>query len=648
MTSRAHQPDTAADLALYECLNCFPPRSFLMIAGAGSGKTTSLIKGLTQILDKHGDRLRLRRQRVACITYTVVAAEEIWKDVRENPLVHVSTIHSFLWSLVRTFQADIKKWVAIRVDEKILELRETVAGFGPRVQQRTRDKAKSDIVRYEQQKSRIDKVGIFTYGTGSDYAKGILGHDDIIKMVPQFIEDRPLMRTLIVNQYPFLFVDESQDTTTHVVAALKAVDAQLNHQFCLGFFGDPMQKIYPTGIGKISLEPNWELITKPENFRCPATVLNVANAIRSEDDGLSQSGGRVEKTTDGLVSVLGSSHIFIFPISDQRDQKIAQVREWVAAKYEDPLWVSGMEFDEVKLLVIVHRMAAKRLGFGSLYAALNDKAPDNFKNGFLDGTAWPVRPFKSFVMPLVRARRSANEFEVMQIFRSQSPLLESARLKNVNVAEQLSKLRHLTDTIEQMMLPESVATNADVLHCIHDSGAISLDPRMLSYLNLPIPSTEQDDNAEQPEDDEDELTKEIAAMDAFLACRASQFWGYNGYVNEASPFSTQQGVKGAEFDRVLVVLDDDEGTHVQFSYDKYLGVKPLSTADHKSIAEGRETSIERTRRLFYVCCTRTRKDLVVILFTSDVAEAKNQIQDRGIFPKSAIHLEDELIENMVA
>ena len=27
-------------------------------------------------------------------------------------------------------------------------------------------------------------------------------------------------------------------------------------------------------------------------------------------------------------------------------------------------------------------MAAKRLGFGDLYAALNDKAPDKFKNGF--------------------------------------------------------------------------------------------------------------------------------------------------------------------------------------------------------------------------------------------------------------------------
>jgi DNA helicase-2/ATP-dependent DNA helicase PcrA len=91
MTSRAQQKDTETDLELYGCLKSSPPRSFLMIAGAGSGKTTSLIKGLTEILKKHGERLKLRRQEVACITYTEIAAGEIWADVGNNPLVHVST-----------------------------------------------------------------------------------------------------------------------------------------------------------------------------------------------------------------------------------------------------------------------------------------------------------------------------------------------------------------------------------------------------------------------------------------------------------------------------------------------------------------------------------------------------------------------------
>jgi DNA helicase-2/ATP-dependent DNA helicase PcrA len=647
MTSRAKQKDTEADRILYGCLNSSPPQSFLMIAGAGSGKTTSLIKGLTEILNKHGERLKLRRQKIACITYTDIAAGEIWADVGNNPLIHVSTIHSFLWSLVRSFQSDIQQWVANRIEEKLVELRETAANFGPRVQQRTRDKNQNDIVRYEQQRTRISRTRSFNYGTGSDYVNGILGHDDIIKMVPQFIVERPLMRSLLSQQYPFLFVDESQDTQENVVTALKAVDEELGDRFCLGFFGDPMQRIYPTGVGTISAGPGWKCIEKRENFRCPANVLNVANAIRRDGDGLTQTRGRMIGPEDDLVSMPGSANLFILPIDERRDQRIAQVRAWAARKTNDPVWHADESDASVKLLVIVHRMAAKRLEFGDLYAALNDKAPDKFKNGFLDGTAWPVRPFKNFILPLVSARKKGSEFEVMQILRSQSPLFAREHLRGIDVAERLNELHQFTGTLQHMMEVGSGTTNADVLRYIHDSKVIALDPRVLSYLNLPtqIEAVKGENTGDTGDEDEgEELTKEILAMDAFLSCPASQFWGYYKYINDDSPFSTQQGIKGAEFERVLVVLDDDEGTHVQFSYDKYLGIKPLSDKDVLNRREGKETAVERTRRLFYVCCTRALKDLIVVLFTADVTAARRQILALNIFPADAIHLEDKLME----
>ena len=196
-----------------------------------------------------------------------------------------------------------------------------------------------------------------------------------------------------------------------------------------------------------------------------------------------------------------------------------------------------------------------------------------------------------------------------------------------------------------MMEPKSGATNADVLRHVHESRLFTLDPRVLSYLNLPAQvEVEEDENAEtaEDEDDSEELFKEISAMDAFLACPASQFWGYYNYVNDDSLFSTQQGIKGAEFERVLVVLDDDEGTHYQFSYDKYLGIRPLSDREKANKREGNETVVERTRRLFYVCCTRALKDLIVVLFTADLITAQRQIRELGLFPADAIHLEDKL------
>lgn len=257
-----------------------------------------------------------------------------------------------------------------------------------------------------------------------------------------------------------------------------------------------------------------------------------------------------------------------------------------------------------------------------------------------------IRPFKNFILPLASASKEGSEFEVMQILRSQSPLLTREKLKVVNVAEQLGELRQLIKNLQQMMEPGSGSTFADVLRHIHDSKVIDLDARVLSYLNLPAPiEVKEHDIAEAAEDDSDELTKEVAAMDAFLACPASQFWGYYKYITEDSPFSTQQGIKGAEFERVLVILDDDEGTHVQFSYDKYLGIKPLSDREEANRLEGKETAVERTRRLFYVCCTRAMKHLMVVLFANNVAAAKHQITALGLFPVDAIHLDSELTAN---
>ena len=274
---------------------------------------------------------------------------------------------------------------------------------------------------------------------------------------------------------------------------------------------------------------------------------------------------------------------------------------------------------------------------------MNDKAPEKFKNGFLDGTAWPVRPFNNFILPLVSASKKGCEFEALQVLRRQSPLLARENLNGVDVAERLEALHRFIEILQQLMEPGSGATNADVLRRVHELRVIALDPRVLSYLNLPAQvGTEEGDNAETPEDDSEDLTKEVSAMDAFLACPASQFWGYYKYVTDDSPFSTQQGIKGAEFDRVLVVLDDDEGTHVQFSYNKYMGFKPLSDRDKANRREGKETVVERTRRLFYVCCTRALKDLIVVLFTADVAAAQHQITALDLFPADAIHQEDEL------
>ena len=73
------------------------------------------------------------------------------------------------------------------------------------------------------------------------------------------------MRQLIASRFPFIFVDESQDTNSHVVEALRRISGE-QPQLCVGFFGDPMQKIYSTGTGVVELIEGWADITSPRTF----------------------------------------------------------------------------------------------------------------------------------------------------------------------------------------------------------------------------------------------------------------------------------------------------------------------------------------------------------------------------------------------
>ena len=66
----ASPAEVAAQRALDEMFRCIRERkSFRLEAGAGAGKTYSLVKALQVIIDEEGTQLVRRHQRVACITY---------------------------------------------------------------------------------------------------------------------------------------------------------------------------------------------------------------------------------------------------------------------------------------------------------------------------------------------------------------------------------------------------------------------------------------------------------------------------------------------------------------------------------------------------------------------------------------------------
>jgi DNA helicase-2/ATP-dependent DNA helicase PcrA len=631
MTNRINSPDTAADLSVRQAID--DVKSFVIIAGAGSGKTTSLIKGLKYIKDSVGNQLLRKKQRVACITYTTVAEKEIKNDVNDDLLFQVSTIHSFLWELIRPFQSDIKVWVKVRIDQKLNELVEKQKNYGPRVQQRTKEKDQTDIDSLIQQKSAIDIVNQFRYETGSSYHKGILGHSDIIKMVPQLIEEKPLLRLILANRFPFVLVDESQDTLPAVVNALILVDKELSNKFCLSFFGDPMQKIYSTGIGNVPIQETWEQIVKPENFRSPKRVLRVINNIRKNGDGIEQKGGKRLTVDSKEEFIEGSASIFIFENSEEKDQQILKVRAHLAEKNSDPFWINNSQESDLKILVIEHRMAAKRLRFGELFELFKEHASESAFISFSEGTHYAVRAFLQFLIPIIKAKKDNQDSILMDLLRKYCPLLNKDFLKS-DKSKAAKILEVLANNITELMTlvsEGSVATFENVYQFCIGHSLYQFDDRITDKLE-----NKTDDIIEENKSNTKLLT-------ALFACPVNQVLGYQTYIEDESVFSTQHSIKGAEFDRVIVVLDDEEGANsTLYSYEKLLGIEALSMTDVSNIAEGKDSVMGRTSRLLYVCCSRAKKDLAVVLFTKNPDEAFEHISTSAIFGKDSIFRVSEL------
>jgi DNA helicase-2/ATP-dependent DNA helicase PcrA len=190
--------------------------------------------------------------------------------------------------------------------------------------------------------------------------------------------------------------------------------------------------------------------------------------------------------------------------------------------------------------------------------------------------------------------------------RATAPALQADNVKPQTAREILDKLKTDVDDLVALFENANPPTTRDVLTLILDRNLYPIDERLRSRLEgLPLGA-----GAGEGSDDD-------AAVAAFFTCPAGQMWDYENYVMRQSPFDTHQGVKGAEFQRVLVVLDDEEANYNLFSYGKFFGVTALSNTDQANIAEGKDSILGRTTRLFYVCCSRAVGDLAVVFFVPE-------------------------------
>ena len=548
-TTKQTPAQTASEKALKELFGAIEQgKSFRLEAGAGAGKTYSLVKALQYIIERQGKELVRRRRQVACITYTNVASAEITSRTGGHPAVFSATIHSFCWSIIRGYQPALReelpklpKW-----DERLKE----GGGLGAKP------------IEYDLGYPSVGEERI------------LLGHGDVLKLAIALMQ-RDKFRDILADRYPIIFIDEYQDTDTDFAQVLKTYFLSQGGNPLLGFFGDSWQKIYGDGCG--TMEHNsLTVIGKGANFRSAVGIINVLNNMRPQLTQLPHN-----PDAKGSVGVYHTNEWK--GLRQTGSQWKGDLPAEEAHKYLEVLkrrliregWI--FEPEHTKILMLTHNVLAKEQGYSGILSALGPerairKEDDHIK--FLVEVFEPVcvaYEKKRFgeMFALLGGRPAITSWEEKAGWARDMDALVALRNKG-----SIGDVLDLVKKTERLRLPEAVA-------------------RREARLSKPVAELEE---------------REIRAVERLKTLRAVSYREITplaGFIDEKTLFSTKHGVKGAEFENVLVIVG--RGWNL-YDFNQMLAWVQIGVPTDKN------DSFERNRNLFYVACSRP-KERLALLFT---------------------------------
>ena len=592
--------ESEADALVRKCLD--DRRSFAMIAGAGSGKTSSLVDALGRIRDREGSSLRRHGQRIACITFTNRAVEVIKARLGFDDLYLVSTLHGFLWSQISRFHDDIR--AALR-ESRIPALVEKAKEDDSGGKSKKAHKARAKIERLTEEHAALALVETFKYAdtSFSDYGKGQIGHDDVIEIAAYLFVRNATFRRITGLRFPYIFVDEAQDTFEGIVAGLNLVCAGTGLPM-IGYFGDPWQQIYDRSAGDFVPPEGGEVITKIENFRCSKSVIRLLNAYRGD---VHQYAAGDNQACEGSVEFrLVKAEEPTEPRKRYSEEQIERALARMDAAVADWGWTGR---DDVKKLFLARQMIARRLGFSDLNRLFTGEyASSRAQDAFEAGEHFLLKPLLSTICPLITAQEQCDGRKIIDLLRRDSPAFA---IDGLNAGKSLKLMIETSIAlVGQLWTLWGAETVGGILRFCIDKQIIQPSDALCEHLDR-APRVELFDEDLHGVDKGDWLA------DSLFQMAPGQIALYAGYVANNTAYSTQHGVKGEEYGKVMVVYDDVEAAWNQYSFSKVL--TPLTAGEPTE----RQRSV--TQKLAYVSFSRAKEDLRVLMFTADPEGARAEL-----------------------
>lgn len=249
----------------------------------------------------------------------------------------------------------------------------------------------------------------------------------IDEMIADLLLQQETLQIILVDTYPILLIDESQDTKKELMNVFLFIQEKYSHCFSIGLLGDVMQRIYLEGKEDLhtSIPDSWETPSKIMNHRSRKRIVDLCNSIRKPVDAIEQR-SRSNKE-GGFVRVFVASRENPYDIEQNVQFQMAEITSDVKWKLSE----------EVKKLTIEHKMAAERLGFKQLFDPLDNVS--SYKQGLRDGSLSAIGVFTHILLPLHKADLENNLFEKAKIVKENSIVYKNKDLFLTN--ESLGRFR---------------------------------------------------------------------------------------------------------------------------------------------------------------------------------------------------------------
>lgn len=589
-------------------------------AGPGAGKTHFLVENVKNIITNNDAIAKSKSRKILCITYTNAAVDEIRKRLeRYIDYVEAYTIHGFIIEhIIKPFQRDLidimKSDFNISVSEKgkitsqieglgILHGidKEEIFNYIKRINPGKFDtdefnyskKIMSDVEVDNNKFLSSISTGEFSYELKASnkinkehivpikqYIWSVvrkLTHDEILYFGYRILEKNPTALYAMRVKFPFIFIDEFQDTNPLQTLIVKLIGQKSSKIIVVG---DIAQSIYSFQGAKPSDFKSFCIDSESDNVysisgnrRSTENIVNFCDFLRKADTSVTQNSIKIY-ANDEAKRISESKKIhFIIGESDENRKIINEIinegavvltRAWAAA------------FDYIQNIEESQAAILKKI-YNSYY-----NTPINIRDEIVEH----------------------NNVKWVRAFRFIFKLWES--FKNGSFIDMLSALQIYLQIDAKYITPKFIFRLNNMLRNVFDNiNDSSITYEIIQKFNNQLLNVEYADLKELfkgnineisvfDEQDRDELTNNVKTLRWDTSYKL-----FTEVFSANSKYMTTHQAKGLEWDKVIVSLTPTRRDNINIS-DVFS--KPQLTEENSS---------DEFMRMYYVACSRAKEDLYI-------------------------------------